>query len=55
MLVIHGLYRFKQHRIGVCKDLCNACEKETVTEEWRSFNVGHLYFIPLLPLGWRKR
>jgi len=53
--IIHGTYRFKQRRIGVCKDFCNACEQEVLAEQWKSFNVWHLYFIPLIPLGWRKR
>ncbi len=39
----------------MCKDFCNRCEAQTLAEQWTSFDVMHLYFIPLVPLGWRRR
>jgi len=55
MIIIHGIYRFKQRIIGCRNDFCNACQHEALTEHWRSFNVGHLFWIPLLPLWWHAR
>lgn len=51
MLLIHGIYRFCRRRIGCRRDYCNACEQEHLAEQWQSFNVLHLYWVPVLPLG----
>jgi hypothetical protein len=55
VLIIHGKYRFGRRKIGARKDFCNACERECLSELWRSFDCGHLFWIPLLPLGFRER
>lgn len=53
--ILFGTYRFGLKKIGVRKDFCNACKRECVAERWSSFNCGHIFGIPLLPLGPRKR
>lgn len=55
MILIHGTHRFGQKQTGVRKDFCNSCEDECLSEQWQSFDFGHLFWIPLLPLGTRKR
>ena len=55
MLIIHGKYRFGRRKIGARKDFCNACQRECLSELWRSFDCGHIFWIPLLPLGFRER
>lgn len=55
MLICYGIYRFRQRIVGCRNDFCNACKKEALTERWRSFNMGHLFWVPLLPLGWHER
>jgi len=55
MIVIHGLYRFAQKRLAFRNDFCLACEAPRLAIQVRSFNVVHLYWIPVLPLGlWRR-
>jgi predicted RNA-binding Zn-ribbon protein involved in translation (DUF1610 family) len=54
MIIIYGLYRFAGRRVAYRQDYCLPCEAERVTEQIRSFFVGHLYGIPLLPLGFYR-
>jgi hypothetical protein len=55
MIHFHGTYRFKQHPVGVRMDYCTCCKKERVTIQIKSFDMYHLSFIPLIPLGWKTR
>jgi fatty acid desaturase len=55
MLVVYGFYRFTQKQIGYRNDFCLTCNAERLTQQWRSFNCGHLFWIPLLPFGVFKR
>ncbi len=55
MIFVYGLYRFARCVVGCRNDFCNACEQDALAELWRSFNVGHFFWIPLLPLGWHER
>lgn len=55
MIIFHGRYHFKLCKIGARKDFCNACERECLSELWRSFDCAHIFWIPLLPLGSRER
>lgn len=54
MLIIHGTYQLARKRVAVRNDFCNSCERVCLSEQWRSFDFGHLYWIPLMPLGSRK-
>lgn len=51
---------FRAHRLATKprayrRDYCCTCEGEQLSIQWRSFVLLHLYFIPLLPLGfWRE-
>ena len=55
MTIIYGTHRFGLKKTGACNDFCNCCEKECLSEEWQSFNCGHVFFIPVLPLGTKKK
>jgi hypothetical protein len=55
MLLIHGVYHFDRKRTAAQKDFCNACEQERLSEEWRSFDWVHFYWVPLIPLGYKSR
>ena len=55
MIIFYGTYRFRRKRVGARKDFCNACERECIAEQWLSFDCGHLFFVPVLPLGTRTR
>jgi len=55
MLILFGTHRFNTKKVYARKDFCNACKSECLTEQFASFDCGHIFFIPLLPLGTRKR
>jgi hypothetical protein len=55
MLILFGTYRFDRKKVGIRKDFCNACERECVAVEWQSFDCGHIFFVPALPLGTKRR
>ena len=55
MIIFYGRYHFGLRKIGARKDFCNACERVCLSELWRSFDCGHVFWIPLLPLGSRER
>lgn len=54
-MIINGIHHFGAVKIGIRKDYCNYCERECVAEEWRSFDAWHLFWIPVIPLGRRRR
>ena len=54
MLLIHGHYRLAPKLIAYRNDWCNHCGEPVLAQQWRSFYLGHLYWIPLIPLGFRK-
>lgn len=55
MLIVWGTHNFAKKLVGARRDFCNCCEHEVLTEQWQSFDMFHLYFIPLIPLGNRRR
>lgn len=50
-MVLYGFYHFFPRSIAICKDYCEACHAETITEQWRVLKVLHIFFIPLVPWG----
>ncbi|MGC4043079.1 MAG: hypothetical protein QM758_04680 [Armatimonas sp.] len=54
MLIIWGFHRFARKLIGYRNDYCLNCNREQVSEWQKSFHMGHLYWIPLIPLGIRR-
>ena len=55
MLIVCGIYRFRQRPTAFRNDYCLSCEESRRSIQIRSFNVLHLFWIPLLPLGLWKR
>jgi len=54
MLLIHGSYHFWPKRVGFRNDYCLACQAPRRAIAFRTFDVGHIYWIPILPVGfWR--
>ena len=51
MLILHGHYRFRTRKYSCRNDYCTQCKRTTFTEGFRSFRMLHLFFIPLIPLG----
>ena len=54
MLVFYGMHHFASRTVGFRPDFCLSCRNEVVAIESRSFDVGHFYYIPLVPLGFRR-
>jgi len=55
LLIIHGTYSFKRRIVAFRDDYCLGCSAPRVAYLHRTFDVWHLFYIPLLPLGfWKK-
>jgi len=54
MLLVHGIYRFWQKRVAFRNDYCLSCAQPRRSVQIRSFNVLHIFWIPLIPLGFWK-
>jgi hypothetical protein len=55
MLVFHGIYSLRRKVVGFRNDYCLTCNSPRVALQHRTLEVFHLFFIPLLPLGFWKR
>ena len=55
MLVIHGIYRFEPKRVAFRNDFCLSCSQPRRCVKIRTFDVLHIMWIPIVPLGFRNR
>ena len=55
MIILHGVYHFRPRRVGFRNDYCLSCQAERRSVLIRTFDAGHLFYLPLLPLGFWKR
>ncbi len=55
MVIIHGFYRFQPRRVAFRNDYCLSCGQARRAVQVRTFVVLHLFWIPLVPLGFWKR
>jgi hypothetical protein len=55
MLIVYGMYRFRQRPTAFRNDYCLSCDDARRSIQIRSFNVIHVFWVPLLPLGVWKR
>lgn len=53
--VVYGVYRWKPTRLAFRNDYCLKCEAPRRSVLVRTFNAGHIYWIPLFPVGFWKR
>jgi hypothetical protein len=54
MLIIHGAYHFRPKRFAFRNDYCLSCRGATRSIATRTFDVGHVFWIPILPVGFWK-
>ena len=56
MAFIHyGLYHWAARAVAFRSDFCRRCDRPRVTIRLRTFDVLHVFWVPLLPLGfWRR-
>jgi hypothetical protein len=55
MLVVHGTYLWWRKVVAYRNDYCLTCDVPRLAFQHRTFDVHHLFFIPVLPLGFWKR
>lgn len=53
-MLIWGMYEIKKLILGYRQGLCNYCNAPVLIWRRRYFRLGHLFFLPLLPLGWAE-
>jgi hypothetical protein len=54
MLLIHGAYHFWPKRVAFRNDYCLRCSAPRRAIAIRTFDVGHIFWIPILPVGFWK-
>ena len=54
MLIVYGVYRFRPKRVAFRNDYCVTCKQEGRAIGIRTFDVGHIFGIPVLPVGFWK-
>jgi hypothetical protein len=54
VFVIHGAYHLRPRRIAFRNDYCVTCGATTRSVQVRTFDVGHIFWIPVLPVGFWK-
>ena len=55
MLIFYGVYFFGQRSVAFRNDYCLSCAAPRLAHRVRSIDVGHIFWVPLLPLGVWKR
>jgi hypothetical protein len=51
MLLIHGVYHFWPKRVAFRDDYCLSCDGPRRAIARRTFDVGHIFWVPLIPVG----
>ena len=55
MRIVYGMYSFRAKRLKFRNDYCLSCQAFRRSVLVRTVDVGHFYWIPVLPLGVWKR
>ena len=55
MVIIHGVYHWSPKQVEFRNDYCLSCSAQRRAIRVRTFDVAHLFWIPILPLGFWKR
>jgi len=55
VLLLHGIYRFKEAPVAYRADHCTRCEGPTVSVKLSGFCWIHVFFVPAIPLGRHHR
>jgi len=54
MFLIYGFKQFASKRVSFRNDFCLSCNSQVIAERVKTFLVMTFFFIPLLPLGFRR-
>jgi hypothetical protein len=52
--IVYGVYHWKAKRVAFRNDFCLSCGEARRAVQVRTFDVGHIYWIPILPGGFWK-
>ena len=55
VLVIHGTYHWRRRLLAFRNDYCLSCRTPRLAFLYRTFDVFHVFFVPLIPLGFWQR
>jgi hypothetical protein len=55
VLIVYGVYRWKPKPVAFRNDYCLSCGEARRAVQIRTFNAGHIFWIPILPVGFWKR
>jgi len=55
MLIIHGMYHIRPRRVAFRNDYCLSCGEPRRSVQIRAFDVLHIFWVPVLPVGFWKR
>lgn len=53
-MIIFGTYKVARKQVAYANSFCRNCETSILAQCWRYFSLGHLFYIPLIPLGFRR-
>lgn len=54
MFIVTGAYHWRRKVVGFRNDYCLTCAAERRSFCVRSFDVGHIFWVPVLPVGFWK-
>jgi len=54
MFIIHGAYHWWPKHVGFRHDFCLTCDAPRRSIQVRTFDAGHIFWIPVLPVGFWK-
>ena len=54
MLIVYGAYHLWPKRVAFRDDFCLTCQAPRRSIALRTFDVGHIFWIPILPAGFWK-
>ena len=55
MLIVHGRYFWRRQIVAYRNDFCLSCAAARLALKHRTFDVFHVFWVPVLPLGFRRR
>ncbi len=55
LFIVYGVYHWKTKRVAFRNNYCLVCGEARRAVQVRTFDVGHIFWIPILPAGFWKR
>src|SRR5262249_35658489 len=55
MLVVYGIYKVARRIVAFRNDYCLSCAAPRLAYRHRTFDILHVFWLPVLPLGMWKR